>query len=469
MTGRNDSCPCGSGKKYKKCCWPKDRAAHAQALAEANEMPELPEVDHILDYYEPESILIPSATEDSLPTPEVDPLLERINAFWEQFMEAPYEKQWSLATEMLVEEPELCDGEMVFEITNTLFEKAVDAGETDRYKQLLQQLAETVPEAYAEELHYILEQRIQIALLAGDDADLAHYFYQFSPLAGGHLDTYYRVIRALAYHGKGEILYEGMRQARPYVAEGASLVEWAYSEFTDKLADLEIVYLANQNPDLTPEDPTLQHHFEEYEMTIMPEKMTTLLDYYTGRKTLAWTMADFVMGKGQKENRAKENYTHLLAAFTHYAHHEEGIALTKAEMVREQLSRYFALRHEGELDETEDDYGRRPKRRRKRKTKQVSQHPLCPDARTLDRFMAQLMGFMSFRYHETSALFELIPAWLRFLNRYNLLEEETQQQTVKALSYLKDPLIQIADKQLTDPAIKENLMDWPYELPANES
>jgi hypothetical protein len=23
--GRNDKCPCGSGKKYKKCCWRKDQ------------------------------------------------------------------------------------------------------------------------------------------------------------------------------------------------------------------------------------------------------------------------------------------------------------------------------------------------------------------------------------------------------------------------------------------------------------
>ena len=23
--GRNDLCPCGSGKKYKKCCWFKDQ------------------------------------------------------------------------------------------------------------------------------------------------------------------------------------------------------------------------------------------------------------------------------------------------------------------------------------------------------------------------------------------------------------------------------------------------------------
>jgi hypothetical protein len=26
-TGRNDACPCGSGKKYKHCCLDKDRAA----------------------------------------------------------------------------------------------------------------------------------------------------------------------------------------------------------------------------------------------------------------------------------------------------------------------------------------------------------------------------------------------------------------------------------------------------------
>ena len=41
--GRNDPCPCGSGKKYKKCCEAKEQAAefaalekrHAQALKAA--------------------------------------------------------------------------------------------------------------------------------------------------------------------------------------------------------------------------------------------------------------------------------------------------------------------------------------------------------------------------------------------------------------------------------------------------
>ena len=35
--GRNQPCPCGSGKKYKRCCWDRDRAAHVQpAQPQAN-------------------------------------------------------------------------------------------------------------------------------------------------------------------------------------------------------------------------------------------------------------------------------------------------------------------------------------------------------------------------------------------------------------------------------------------------
>src|SRR5262245_53498001 len=51
--GRNDPCPCGSGKKYKKCCLAKDEAAARQdyaqhaatqrEVARAFDLPPLPE------------------------------------------------------------------------------------------------------------------------------------------------------------------------------------------------------------------------------------------------------------------------------------------------------------------------------------------------------------------------------------------------------------------------------------------
>jgi hypothetical protein len=33
--GRNDPCPCGSGKKYKHCCYGKDSVKHDEPIIEA--------------------------------------------------------------------------------------------------------------------------------------------------------------------------------------------------------------------------------------------------------------------------------------------------------------------------------------------------------------------------------------------------------------------------------------------------
>ena len=77
--------------------------------------------------------------------------------------------------------------------------------------------------------------------------------------------------------------------------------------------------------------------------------------------------------------------------------------------------------------------------------------------------MAQLMGFMSFRYYKTYALFELIPVWLRFLTKYELLYEKMRLQTIREMNYLKDPIIEIATNKVTDPTLKLNVVDWPYD------
>lgn len=47
--GRNDPCPCGSGKKYKKCCLPRDEAARPRVVAEDHEEPFIAELRPDLD------------------------------------------------------------------------------------------------------------------------------------------------------------------------------------------------------------------------------------------------------------------------------------------------------------------------------------------------------------------------------------------------------------------------------------
>jgi hypothetical protein len=47
-TGRNDPCPCGSGKKYKHCCYAKDSVKH-EAVAEENDQEDTSETPHAPD------------------------------------------------------------------------------------------------------------------------------------------------------------------------------------------------------------------------------------------------------------------------------------------------------------------------------------------------------------------------------------------------------------------------------------
>jgi len=54
QTGRNDPCPCGSGKKYKRCCLARDQQADsaARATAQTAAAAEQEELDAMLDWEE---------------------------------------------------------------------------------------------------------------------------------------------------------------------------------------------------------------------------------------------------------------------------------------------------------------------------------------------------------------------------------------------------------------------------------
>ncbi len=453
MPGRNDPCPCGSGKKYKKCCWAKDKAEQQAKQIVVNKPPVIKRVQD--EWVETD---LPPLFTPPKPEPEPDPLTEQFDTFWDAFEGASYEERWQLLDDLWVNQPELLDGELIFETGNLLFGQAVDEDDVARFSRFLDQIETVAPEAYQDELAYILDWRIQIALLEKDRAAVQHYFEQFSLLAGDKLDQYYRVISALLYHGEMEISLDGMRQARPYVAKSGSLVPWAYEEFVDKLASLEILFLAKNNPEATAEDPELKARFGEYELTINPEGMDLRLDYLTGRKWPTWTLADFerLAGKGKKDPN-NSHFTYLLDAFLHYAHYEERVPFTRAGMAQQELAEYL-------IGQDKDQPGKNRLSRSRKQPGQTQEQPyyLYPTAETLDSYLGELMGFMSFRFYEVSALFELLPAWLRFLAKYNLLDQKVHEKLLQSFNYLKDPLIQIARQQLTDPLVETNLAGWPY-------
>ena len=72
--GRNDPCPCGSGRKYKKCCLLKDEVRAQEALAtariDADEWSQSPPSDERIEWWEEdEAREEPSEATDEEPSP----------------------------------------------------------------------------------------------------------------------------------------------------------------------------------------------------------------------------------------------------------------------------------------------------------------------------------------------------------------------------------------------------------------
>ena len=90
MAGRNDPCPCGSGKKYKKCCLGTDRVASAtQAMAITGPRSAAGSTGSDSLYASSRETIGSSgsahATSDPGPPSPPDPVVERADRLWEEF------------------------------------------------------------------------------------------------------------------------------------------------------------------------------------------------------------------------------------------------------------------------------------------------------------------------------------------------------------------------------------------------
>ena len=175
--GRNDPCPCGSGKKYKKCCLAKEKEAKRATQAK----PAAPA--------EPAPL---TAKQSDAPKPPPDPRIEACNTRWSEFKAADYEGKLDLFARTL-DDLELMDGEMAFDMLNQLFGETIRHGERERFDALVESLRDRRPEVYAGEAHYCLEWRITNALAAGRPEIIPALARALAPLAGKEIDTFNRV------------------------------------------------------------------------------------------------------------------------------------------------------------------------------------------------------------------------------------------------------------------------------------
>jgi hypothetical protein len=332
------------------------------------------------------------------PPPPPDPRIQAFNVHWEEFEEQNYEGQIALFLQTL-DEKDLMDEEMAFEMLNVIFPQSVAHNERDRFDALVETLQQRLPEVYAHDAHYYLEWRITNTLATGRFEAIPALAHAMAKTARKDLDVFHNVMDQLAYHGQLAALVEAMHTAWPSVRKSRDLMSWAIPEFAAEASNYVIFDHLEHNPTPDAADPALKEQLEFY-LKIDPEKLTRHIALLTGQARRQWVMSDFEFKRPRRRSRDDcaegetarvsddgwQNLHDLSIEFLGYLHREEGVSYTKGALAREELQRYILDRHAGELGSDEDLFAAPFRKRAKSKPKpRLLEHLLCPDRGTLLR------------------------------------------------------------------------------------
>jgi hypothetical protein len=492
--GRNDPCHCGSGKKYKKCCLAKDEEeAHKKSV---------------------------SPYREKKPKPPPDPHDLALRERWEEFNAASYEGRIALFTRTL-DEPELMDGEMAFQMLNQLFSQAAESNERDRFDALTESLRERLPDVFAEEEKHVIERRIINALEQGRHEIIPSFTSDLARLADLDIDIWNRVEDQLAYHGHLITLVQAMRLAWPEVSKSTRIVPWGIDEFRFRAVQFEVLNYVSQTPSPDVNDPVLHEKIEYfYGKEYFKDRIAHLINILIGQVDRRWTLDDFNLpppdeesnddwdddnywderendedewedeeddddregdseGEEEFENKdadeerpveathpARTNLADLTIQFIRYAHDQEGVSYSKAEMGRSEIQTFIHQRHSGSLEYRESmlDAMLRSEGLKREPLKKFKEykHLLVPDRERFEHYLSNMFQVWARRSHRAAALMELIPVWLRFLESQGLIEEDLRKRTLRDLEPLTGDLLKIYRRDHGDHALCDAMERWKW-------
>jgi len=368
--------------------------------------------------------------------------------------------------------------EMAFEMLNHLHQDLINRGERARLAEFVGALRDRLPDVYKEGAHFYLSWLLKDALAEGRLDDVPPLAREIATRAGRDIDTVNRSLNALAYHGQLAVLVEALRIAWPDVRSSSNIVPWGIPEFANKGANYEIYDYIEHTKSPDPADPALLERVKFFvkEPDLDRDYLTQFITDLTGQVAAAWTVDDFALKPPRKKSRddwdegeerggppdpGARNLSRLINQFVGYLRREEGVPFPRGELVRQELYRYFVRRHKGELDPRPSMLEQAIHPKKKLPPPPRPGHPLCPERVTLEVCLAGLIGFLSGLYHTLAALFEVIPAWLRFLESRKLIDADRRDKTVAELRPLQASLLRLLETYTDDPTMYRAVQAWP--------
>lgn len=434
--GRNDPCPCGSGKKYKKCCLAKDEAAARQATQERAAA---------LRAVEPHPggepfAGVPAYTPPPPPEPRPrSPEEAAREELWEAFEAADAAEQPALFRRAITDG--LLNDDYAFEMLAHVHDK----GDRALCGALLEELQTAHPDLYAQSAPYYLEWQIADALAAGQLDHLPELAAALADTAGDDLDQFYRSRDRLAYHGHLALLADTMARAWPLVRASDKYLPGVDEEFAAEAQQITMLAYLERTPAPRADDPALLAALEQFAPVEQPEVLADQLALIIGQEDRPWEhTAD---SEHERINRLGFRFQGELVR--HW-----GMPLGRAELGRVALVDYVI-----ERSDPDSSIARAVKRPKGKQKSAASTAPegLCPDRESLDRYVAQKLNFLSSQLIEAAVTLEAVPAWLHFLHDQRLITAEGLVDALREIGKLVEQAEPIWAQHPSDPTLGPNI------------
>ncbi len=270
--GRNDPCPCGSGKKYKKCCLGKEEEKSFREQNPASKSGA--KIRHDEGSFEDERIL---KEYQKLKKTE-----ERID-----FVKNLFPLEEDFATEYMIE------------IFSPLHDELGSAGRHAEAVELFHLFSKENRGIYKDAYSAFDEMLVYHHIFLNDLEGIRMILERFHSAPDQNIDNYMDVLTALECHGHYRIAMGSYQQTRKKIISSQGIIGWGKDEFIEKIAALTILdYLFEEEKTIrNPDD--LFKTLQEYSQTDGAEtghyqRILTILE---GKEKSKWTVQDFVSGE----------------------------------------------------------------------------------------------------------------------------------------------------------------------------
>jgi hypothetical protein len=370
--GRNEPCPCGSGKKYKKCCLAKDEAARFAAPPVGT--PLNASEDDAVETYEPEPLPASArswededeedargsdaeARRDLAPYPQppedlpaLSPAANRLVDEWWDAAKTFFRKRMD-ADAMLLHLTRFMDRHPTLvphlELEHEyLFELGAELGrrrEWSRYADLLLRFREEHPDSYARSFGYFDYDLIIEQLARGRPSDIRRFFDFFHQYPSSDVDNAERVIELLAWTGMQDALFEFVKPLPPPPGQPPDTPGTSISEYW--LGFAQYVPFLDAHADPAAAAQQLVHAMDSLAVRDMPHREPDSVEFELRRCLEPPRTGDFRACR--KRADVQTFFWGVTWNYCGFLHASRGIPWAKARFLAEAVERYWVRRVQG--------------------------------------------------------------------------------------------------------------------------